>query len=316
MAEEQTDRLSVDAGGRGLLAHLNGEAPPAPDWFRWAVSQAPERARVQAAGAMVEALAWGERGKPGLLLLHGNGAHADWWSFIAPFFAADFRVVAPTWTGMGNSDWRDTYGVGLFVAEAMAACEALGLFEGPAKPMIAAHSFGGYPALGLAHAHGHRFSGVLSMDSPVEAPGLEHGGPPPRSKGNRVYGQFHEALARFRLAPEQPCENLYAVDHIARRSIKAVDGGYTWKFDPFIWRKFEDQDALSFLKGARCPIAVMWGAQSALMGRGVLDHMRSVLGPSAPFIPIPDAAHHLMLDQPIAIVAAMRALFAAWPRRD
>ena len=35
----------------------------------------------------LEVLTWGEVGKPGLLFVHGNSAHADWWSFIAPFFA-------------------------------------------------------------------------------------------------------------------------------------------------------------------------------------------------------------------------------------
>ena len=151
------------------------------------------------------------------------------------------------------------------------------------------------------------------MDSPIDAPGQEHDGPTPRSKPNRVYAQFDEALARFRLAPEQPCENLFAVDHIARRSIKAVEGGYTWKFDPFIWRKFADQDPAGMLADAACPVAVMWGEHSALMPDRVLRHMRSVLGARAPFVAIPNAAHHLMLDQPLATIAALRALFAAWP---
>jgi len=35
-------------------------------------------------GAPIETLAWGRVGDPGLLLLHGNSAHADWYSFIAP----------------------------------------------------------------------------------------------------------------------------------------------------------------------------------------------------------------------------------------
>ena len=43
---------------------------------------------IEVEGAKVEVLAWGQRGKPGLMFLHGGAAHADWWSFIAPFFAA------------------------------------------------------------------------------------------------------------------------------------------------------------------------------------------------------------------------------------
>ena len=49
----------------------------------------PERSFVEVDGAGIELLTWGDQGKPGILFLHGNGAHADWWSFIAPFFARD-----------------------------------------------------------------------------------------------------------------------------------------------------------------------------------------------------------------------------------
>jgi len=30
-------------------------------------------------------------------------------------------------------------------------------------------------------------------------------------------------------------------------------------------------------------------------------------------IEIPDSHHHIMIDQPLALVAALRTLFAAWP---
>src|SRR3712207_9584205 len=63
-------------------------------------------------------------GKPGLLFLHGNGAHADWWSFIAPFFADTHRVAALSWSGMGGSDHRERYSIDGFVAEAFGVAEA------------------------------------------------------------------------------------------------------------------------------------------------------------------------------------------------
>ncbi len=49
----------------------------------------PSAARARSTGANIELLTWGEVGKPGLILVHGNSAHADWWSFIAPFLADD-----------------------------------------------------------------------------------------------------------------------------------------------------------------------------------------------------------------------------------
>jgi len=36
------------------------------------------------------------------------------------------------------------------------------------------------------------------------------------------------------------------------------------------------------------------------------------LGRSAPMVEIPQAQHHIMLDQPLALVAALRALLADW----
>ena len=122
----------------GPLAAFNGAEPPAPTWFGSALSKAPERTFVNVAGANIESLTWGERGKPGLLLLHGNAAHADWYSFIAPFFADRFRVAAMSWSGMGGSDWRETYSVELFAQEALTIAETAGLFDGPGKPVFAA----------------------------------------------------------------------------------------------------------------------------------------------------------------------------------
>lgn len=309
----EPDRLSVDAQSAGLIAHLHGAVPPAPDWFDRAIAVAPERARLTVDGAGIDMLAWGRRGDPGLLLLHGNGAHAEWWSFIAPFFAETHRVAALSWSGMGGSDWRDRYHASTFANEAIAAAEAAGLFEGPRPPVFVAHSFGGFLALYCAARFGERLGGVAIVDSPIEPPGATPDRPPPRHRPNRVYPTFEEALGRFRLAPPQTCDNLYAIDYIARRSIKAVEGGYTWKFDPFIWREFELGDPTPLLQRPACPLALMWGERSGLMRPEIVRYMAGIAPPASPKIAIPDADHHVMLDQPLAFVAAVRALLAGWP---
>lgn len=35
--------------------------------------------------------------------------------------------------------------------------------------------------------------------------------------------------------------------------------------------------------------------------------------PNVPSIAIPDSEHHIMVDQPLALVAALRTLLAVWP---
>jgi hypothetical protein len=47
----------------------------------------------------------------------------------------------------------------------------------------------------------------------------------------RVYETFDAALARFRLMPEQLCENPFIVDFIGRRSLRRTENGWVWKFD-------------------------------------------------------------------------------------
>src|ERR1700712_2023603 len=102
------------------LAEFKGEEPPSPQWFKDAIALEPERVFVESLGSKLEVLTWGEVGKPGLLFVHGNSAHADWWSFIAPFFAADFRVASMSLAGMGASDWRERYSFTDFADDAEA----------------------------------------------------------------------------------------------------------------------------------------------------------------------------------------------------
>ena len=295
------------------LAPFGGQVPPAPAWFEAAVAQTPECSALAVEGADIELLTWGRVGKPGLLFLHGNGAHADWWSFIAPFFANDWRVAAISWSGMGGSDWRSAYSAELFATEIFAAVEAAGLEAGGVKPMVVGHSFGGFPTLYCAARHPERLRGAIMVDSSIQPPEKRWKGPPPRSGlGNRVYPTLEEALARFRLAPPQPCENLYIADFIARRSLKEVEGGWTWKFDPELWHNFRMPDLGLLLPEIACPAALMWGERSNLMHAETLDYMVEQMPAHVRRLAIPDADHHVMIDQPLAFVAGLRGLLAGW----
>jgi pimeloyl-ACP methyl ester carboxylesterase len=307
----------AEAHLRAPLAPFAGAEVPAPDWFRAAIGRLPERFSVTVDGAAIETLAWGDRGKPGLLLLHGNGAHADWWRFIAPFFAGDFRVAAISWSGMGGSDHRPHYRLQTFVDEAFAGAEAAGLFEAAEKPLVAAHSFGGFPLAAMAQAQGARLRGAIIVDSPASLPlgALSNRARPPVSerRAHRVYPTLAEALARFRFAPEQPCEHLFIADFIARAALKPVDGGWTWKFDPHLWSEFE-LGTPPDLAQAQCPVAVIWGDRSKLMPPDTRALLAELNIPHVPAVVVPDAAHHVMIDQPIAFVSVLRTLIETWAR--
>lgn len=314
------------------LAVYLGEPPPAPQWFKDAIAQEPERGFVESLGTKLEVLTWGNVGKPGLLFVHGNSAHADWWSFIAPYFAEHFRVASMSLAGMGASDWREKYSFPDFSEDAEAVARATGLYEGGRKPIYIGHSFGGGQVFFAAIRNPERMHAAIMVDTGF--------GPPPEElakrqaqmeairniptvdRPSRVYQTLESALARFRLMPPQPAGNPFIADFIARRSLKRVpmpDGsgdGWTWRFDPNMWAKLDRERAMSGdfgqAAGVKTPMVHIYGAKSR-----IVEHRKA--GAPSPFPPeiveieIPEAHHHIMIDQPLALVAAIRTLLATWP---
>jgi pimeloyl-ACP methyl ester carboxylesterase len=317
-----TSAKAAAAKPPSLLAAFGGTRPPAPAWFDRAIAQQPERSTIVVDGATIELLTWGRVGAPGLLLLHGGMAHADWWSFVAPYFAATHRVAALSWSGMGQSSWRAQYAVDQFVTEARAAMDSAGFSASAAKPLVIGHSFGGFVTMRLAHKFGAELSGAIVLDAPVETP--EHKArraekrkdePPPRD--TRLYASEAEALARFRFSPPQDCEHPFLVDWIARNSLRQAtspsgETGWTWRFDPFLWSRLTRTDANADLAEARCRIAMVWGGASVLFPATTIDFVKRVAPRGTLFVEIPDAGHHVMVDQPHALVATARAIMAAW----
>ena len=323
------------------LAPFKGQAPDAPAWFHEAVAKRPERTLVNVDGANIELLVWGELGAPGLILVHGNSAHADWWSFIAPFLADTYRVAAMSLSGMGGSDWRDRYSFETFATEIHECAKAAGLYEAPVKPIYIGHSFGGAQVFYSAAHHPDRMSACLLVDTGFGGPPTPEEiaqweaderaagrtprpmrGPQMRGAANKVYPTLEKALTRFRFMPPQVPGNLYIADFIARRSLKPAplpDGtgqGWTWRFDPGLWAKLDRTGMTGITASAvTTPLAHIYGDRSEIIRRHGPGSKRAEQLPEwIPRIVIPDSEHHIMVDQPLALVAAMRTILAVWPR--
>jgi pimeloyl-ACP methyl ester carboxylesterase len=310
---------------RAPLARFKGTRPPAPAWFEEALAQTPERSLVATPRGRVEMLAWGARGKPGLLFVHGNRAHADWWSFIAPFFADNYRVAAMSLAGMGESDWRERYAVAGLIEDAEAVAQAGGLYEGGRRPVYIGHSFGGGVVFHAAARHPERLHAAILIDVGFGGPAADRmiverelANAARSSRPNRIYPTLAEALAHFRLSPPQPLENLFVVDYIARHALKRAplaDGsgeGWTWKFDPDIWDKLDREVMHALLVSGpeiTVPLAHVFGDESLF--RPVKDRP-GVLPPDTVLVGVPQAYHHVPIDQPVALVAALRAVLAGW----
>ena len=283
------------------------ESAAQPSWFTGALAAPVTTGSATVDGTTIAYRAWGDRGSKGIVLIHGGAAHSRWWDHIGPLLATGRRVVALDLSGHGDSGRRDRYSLDLWAQEVLAVAADAGI---TVPPTVIGHSMGGFVTLRLANLAGSRIEGAVIVDSPVrditpeEYAAREHHAFGPL----RVYPSREAAIARFRPVPDQPTLG-YIKDHVAATSVRPVDGGWTWKFDP---RIFDRHEFTSVLNGRLDCRVALFRAEHGILSRQMSEVMYDKLGRVAPLIEIPAAGHHVMLDQPIAFITAMRTLLSDW----
>ncbi|NRD89935.1 alpha/beta hydrolase [Sphingopyxis sp. BSNA05] len=301
-----------------------------PAWFVRAMDVPREEAFVEVDGHKVHYFRWGTRGKPPLLMTHGFLAHARCFAFIAPFLAEDYDIVAYDLAGMGESEMIPDCD-GIKRAKRMVAiADALDLFAGPVKPKIIAHSFGSGVALQAMELAGDRFGGLVICDLMVLRPErlmahFKGGGGPPGSgrsdRPNKLYPDYEAAYGRFVLSPPQAVQQPFLFDYMAYHSLRRVEDGETqgwsWKFDPMVFHRHDADQAKWLQTGQRIVdlphrVAIVYGENSKLFDGDSAAYLRELGGDHIPMIAVPEAEHHLMLDQPLALVTALRSVLALW----
>ncbi|WP_369131423.1 alpha/beta fold hydrolase [Modestobacter roseus] len=296
-----------------------------PTWFSQALADVPEHLDVVVAGARVHARAWGPPGAPGVVLVHGGAAHSGWWDHIAPQLAAPqlaasqlaapqlaaprltgHRVVALDLSGHGDSEHRTDYDPLLWAREVVAVGAAAGLD----RPVVIGHSMGGWVAVTAAVEHPADVGGVVVIDSPLNDAPPDEARLRERRRPHPVHPTLEAAMARFRTLPPQEVYLPFVRDHVARGSLRAVDGGWTWAFDPdFFGTRLRLRDLLPRLHRPATLLRCAHGLVTAAMA----TEMAGLSPGPLPVVELPDAGHHPMLDQPLALVAALRTQLALRP---
>ena len=296
-----------------------------PQWFREALATPYEDRHVTVDGTKIHYLRWGNHDpkRPGILFVHGNGAHAFWFAFIAPLLLDHYNVASMDLGGMGDSEWRDSYSRDTFAHEIGAV--AFDAELGP-KPVIVGHSFGGFVTLIAGKHYSDRLGGLILADFTVRSPETHREWflNDPLRRPTRIYPDFETAKNRFRLAPLQPCANGFIVDYIGALSLREVaigenpgrrpstEAGWTWKFDAEMFNGLEmGRDHPDIYKNLACPKATIFGLESKDYDPASIAYLRK-LAPESPVFTVPGAQHHIMLDQPHAFATAIASLMAQW----
>jgi pimeloyl-ACP methyl ester carboxylesterase len=282
-----------------------GPAPQVPHWFLRAIAVEPEHRDVAVAGARVHYRAWGPPGAPGVVLVHGGAAHSGWWDHVAPLLGGH-RVVALDLTGHGDSDRRAGYDPLLWAREVVAVAAAEGLH----RPVVVGHSMGGWVAVTVGVEHAAEVSSVVVIDSPLNDRPPDEERLRERRRPHRVYPTIEEAVGRFRTLPPQDLLLPFVREHVARASLRPVEGGWTWKFDPgFFGSRLRLRDLLPDLG---CP-AVLFRCEHGLVSPEMAAEMTRLVPAGLPVVDLADAGHHPMLDQPLALVTGLRTLLTVGP---
>jgi pimeloyl-ACP methyl ester carboxylesterase len=277
-----------------------------PRWFRKALLRVPEHSEVEVDGCRIHVRSWGDVGGPVIVLVHGGSAHSGWWDHVAPLLAVGRRVVALDLSGHGDSGRRQAYDLGQWAREVVAVAEVFGAGQ---PPVVVGHSMGGWVATAAGVRYGGALDGVVIIDSPLNDQPPEEERLRRRRRPTTVYPTREEAIERFVTLPAQDVLLPYVRRHIAEQSVRAVDGGWTWKFDPAM---FGPRTPLRhLLPDLRCRAAFV-RTEFGLISPAMADEIDELLGHRVPIVELPDAGHHPMLDQPLPLVTALRLLLVQW----
>lgn len=266
------------------------------------------QAGVEVKGARINYRLWsGDPERDGLLFLHGFRAQSHWWDHIIPRFTADFRVATMDLSGFGDSGWRAAYTAGAFAEEVLAVVEACDL----APVTIVAHSFGATIAAHACALRPDMVRRLIILDARMLLAGMPE---PDRAELDRIrtsgshYASESEIRSRFRLVPPSTRVDPDLLDHIASTSYRRREDGFTWKFDPSVDPELTDDPNRCVPPGVMTKIDLVYGDRSAVVtpetAAIIVRHFRHAGTP----IVIEDCDHHLMLEQPAALVSTLNAL--------
>ena len=281
-------------------------------------SDAPQARYHQSQGLRLHYTDWGNASAPPLLLVHGGLDHSRSWDQVARALQTHFHVIAPDLRGHGDSEWA--IGSSYSLADHVYDLTCLVKAEGLEKVAVVGHSMGGMVSLTYAGAFPEKVSRLAVLDGvtnfparrvkPIELRIADWVGDLDKTAQRKTqrYGSVSDGADRMlgrnaRLTREQAM-------HLATHALKPdADGGYSWKFDPYLRARapyrLSLEDNIALWSRIACPTLLVAGGESFLPDpetAGVLGHFQQ-----AELVKIEGAGHWVQHDKPVEVIDALKA---------
>ncbi|MFB1480041.1 alpha/beta fold hydrolase [Corallococcus sp. RDP092CA] len=261
------------------------------------------------------------QGAPAVLMLHGWLDHSHSFDPLCEHLPEAWRTVLLDFRGMGQSGHAGP-GAAYHFSDHLLDVEAA--LDGLALPPVhlVGHSLGGIVALAYAAARPERVRSLTLIESlgPSGGPSagavqrlrgfLDDARRPPHRKR---YPTVEAAAERLRQANPtlSPDAALLFARHGTRRT---PEGDFTFTFDPRHRRRFgqgyDEAQWLALEAAVTCPVQLLRGTEGLSPAPELLEArlaaLRTQVSPPRAF----EGGHHVHLEQPAAIAAAIAAFVA------
>jgi esterase len=240
-------------------------------------------------GLRLHYLDWGSPNKPPFIMLHGISRVAHQFDHIAPFFTADYRVIAIDMRGHGDSAWSPdgAYVVEDYVKDLEAFVTQLDL----RGLTLLGNSTGGRVVQVYAGLHPDRVAKLVVEDVGPERTN-EIASAFTRQVENEKDGWASEdELVAFLKKSNSKTPDAILRNYAHYASKRREDGRIVWKRDPNLAKGFVPTELWRFVSQIKCPTIYILGGASRIVPPETQQNFKETL-PDVLMVVMPGLGHY------------------------